>query len=226
MSTKAVIFDVDGVLVDSYQPHFQSWRLVLAEMGVDFTEAEFRATFGRTSLDIIRELYGEMSAEEAQQLDDRKEAAYRDLIQVDFPAVDGAVELIDALDDAGFALAVGSSGPTENVLLTLDCLGRREKFGAVITRTEVTRGKPDPQVFQLGAERLGVPPPLSAVIEDAKPGIEAANRAEMTSIALTGTATREEFVHADLVVDSLRELSPKRIGALIAGVSGDSSSPG
>lgn len=217
VSTKAVIFDVDGVLVDSYQPHFESWRVVLAEMGVEFTEADFRATFGRTSLDIIHELYGDMSEEEARRVDDCKEALYRDIIREEFPAVDGAAELIDALAEAGFALAVGSSGPSENVLLTLDCLGRREKFCAVVTRMDVTRGKPDPQVFQIGAERLGVPPQWCAVIEDARPGIEAANRAEMASIALTGTATREQLSHAMLVVDSLRELSPQRIGELIEG---------
>ena len=217
MTEKAVIFDVDGVLIDSYQPHYESWKRTLAELGSEFTEAEFRATFGRTSLDIIKGLYGEMSDEEAQQVDDRKEAAYRDLIRDDFPAIDGAVELIDALADAGFALAVGSSGPSENVLLTLDCLGRREKFGAVVTRTDVTRGKPDPQVFQIGAERLGVPPHQCAVVEDAVPGIEAANRAEMASIGLTGTATREQLSHARLVVDSLRELTPERVSELIEG---------
>ena len=217
MMKKAVIFDVDGVLVDSYQPHFESWRQTLAELGVEFTEQQFRATFGRTSLDIIKQLYGEMSDEEAHRVDDRKEAAYRDIIRDDFPAIDGAAELVDALSDAGFALAVGSSGPSENVLLTLECLGRKDKFGAIVTRVDVTRGKPDPQVFQIGAERVGVPPHLCAVIEDAVPGIEAANRAEMSSIALTGTATREQLSHAKHVVDSLRELSPEQIATLIEG---------
>ena len=215
MTQKAVIFDVDGVLVDSYQPHFESWRDILAELGVEFTEADFRATFGRTSLDILKQLYGDMSLEEAERVDERKEALYRDMIRDNFPAIDGAGELIDALVTAGFAIAVGSSGPKENVELTLECLGRKEKFGAVVTRVDVTRGKPDPQVFQIGAERLGVPPELCAVIEDAVPGVEAANRAEMTSIALTGTAPREKLAHAQFVVDSLRELSPEKISQLI-----------
>ncbi|MCG8450479.1 MAG: HAD family phosphatase [Pirellulales bacterium] len=83
-------------------------------------------------------------------------------------------------------------------------------------RVDVTRGKPDPQVFQIAAERLSVPPAQCCVVEDAPAGIEAANRAEMTSIALTGTATRDQLAHADLVVDSLRELSPKVIVKLLA----------
>ena len=218
MSKHAVIFDVDGVLVDSYQAHFKSWQLMLAEQGVEFTEAEFRATFGRTSADIIAELYrGDLPSEEVTRLDDRKEALYRDLIREEFPAIDGAAELVDALASAGFALAVGSSGPPENIELTLDKLERTEKFGSVVTRIDVTRGKPDPQVFQIGAERLGVAPDNCAVVEDAPAGIEAANRAEMASIGLTGTATREELSHARLIVDSLRDLSPEKIKTLIAG---------
>ena len=219
MTQLAVIFDVDGVLVDSYQPHLESWQQMLAEVGINFTEDQFRATFGRTSGDILNELSeGKYSLEELAAFDERKEALYRDMIRDDFPEIDGAGELVDALSAAGFALAVGSSGPPENIELTLECLGRADKFGAMITRVDVTRGKPDPQVFQIAAERLGVPPECCCVVEDAPPGVEAANRAEMTSIALTGTATREGLSHANLVVDSLRELSPQSITELIAQV--------
>lgn len=215
MTERAVIFDVDGVLVDSYQAHFQSWRAMLGEQGVEFTEAEFRATFGRTSADIIAELYqNDLSADEIERLDDLKEALYRDIIRDNFSAVDGAAELIDSLEAAGFRLAVGSSGPPANVMLTLESLGRVNSFGAIVTGADVTRGKPDPQVFQLGAERLGVLASQCTVVEDAAAGVEAANRAGMTSIGLTGTATREQLAHARLVVDRLGELSPGRIAEL------------
>ena len=216
MPKQAVIFDVDGVLVDSYQAHLRSWQQMLAEQGVEFTEAEFRITFGRTTGDILRELCGQETPDDKlQAFDDRKEALYREMVRQDFPAIDGAGELIDALAAAGVALAVGSSGPPENIELTLDCLGQADKFAARVTRVDVTRGKPDPQVFQIAAERLGMPPVQCCVVEDAPAGIEAANRAEMTSIALTGTATRDQFAHADLVVDSLRELSPVVIEELL-----------
>lgn len=218
VTLQAVIFDVDGVLVDSYQAHFQSWRLMLAEQGSEFTEEEFRATFGRTSRDIIAQLYeGQLSDDQISRLDDLKEALYRDILRKDFPAVDGAVELVESLADAGFAMAVGSSGPPENVELTLNCLACGQLFAARVTGGDVTRGKPDPQVFLLAAERLGVSPTRCAVVEDASAGVEAANRAEMASIGLTGTATRDELSHARLVVDSLRELSPSAISQLIDG---------
>jgi beta-phosphoglucomutase len=214
----AVIFDVDGVLTDSYQAHFQSWRRLFSDIDAEFTEDQFRATFGRTNRDIFGELYGgQMDDEEMRRLGDRKEAYYREIVSKTFTPLPGAIELIDALHEAGFKLAVGSSGPPENIQLTLEKLGRANSFSARVTSRDVTRGKPDPQVFSLAAERLGLPPSQCAVIEDAPQGIEAANRAGTTSIAVTGTTTREKLAHARLVVNSLTELSPQQIAALIKG---------
>ena len=218
----AVIFDVDGVLTDSYVPHFQSWQHMFGEIGVEFTDEQFRSTFGRTNRDIFRELYGgEMSEERSRALGDRKEQLYREIITENFTPLPGAIELIDALAAAGFKLAVGSSGPPENIALTLQKLGRAERFAAIVTGADVQRGKPDPQVFLLAAERIGVPPERWAVIEDAPQGIEAANRAGMTSIAVLGTTSREKLAHAKLVVDSLNELSPPRIAELINSIAPD-----
>lgn len=212
MARTAVIFDVDGVLIDSYQAHFQSWLKMFGEHGASFTEDEFRKTFGRTSHDIISALYGaHLSDDEIRAWDNRKEALYREIIKENFPTVDGAAELLDALHQTGFRLGVGSSGPPENIVLTLECLGRAPLFAAVVTRIDVARGKPDPQVFQIAGQRLGVPPEQCVVVEDAPAGIEAANRAGMASVALTGTATRAELSHAKLVVDSLRELTPENL---------------
>jgi beta-phosphoglucomutase len=212
----AVIFDVDGVLTDSYAPHFQAWQRMFAELGVQFTDDQFRQTFGRTNPDIFAELYsGEMTDKRSRELGDLKEAYYREIISRDFTPLPGAVELIDALHAAGFKLAVGSSGPPENIALTLDKLGRADRFIAAVSGADVHRGKPDPQVFQLAGERLGVPPQRCAVIEDAAPGVEAANRAGMTSIAVLGTTTRDKLAHAKLVVDTLKELSPEKIASLV-----------
>jgi beta-phosphoglucomutase len=215
-SPYAVIFDVDGVITDSYDAHYQSWQRMFGEIGVDFTDEQFRSTFGRTNRDIFAELYpGEMTAERGRELGDRKELFYREIVNENFTPLPGAVELIDSLHAAGFKLAVGSSGPPENVSLTLKKLGRAHRFAAAVTGADVTRGKPDPQVFLLAAERLDVSPERCAVIEDAPQGIEAANRAGMTSIAVLGTTTRDKLAHAKLVVESLNELSPGRVADLI-----------
>jgi beta-phosphoglucomutase len=216
MTTPAVIFDVDGVLVNSYQAHFASWSKLYHELGRDYTEAQFAADFGRTSRDILRRTLGDtLSEDRIRTLDERKEGIYRDLLREQFPAMDGAISLIDALAEDGFLLAVGSSAPLANIVLSLEKLGRTAKFSAIVTGADVTRGKPDPQVFQLAAERLAIPPTQCAVIEDAVHGVEAARCAGMTSIGLTGTVPRERLAAADLVVDHLDELSPRKLRDLI-----------
>ena len=214
----AVIFDVDGVLVDSYHAHFRSWQLLLAEHGLEMTEPQFAETFGRTSREVIRQFAGEGRFSEGQvaQMDERKETMYREIVSQDFREMEGASELVEALHDAGFAVAVGSSGPPENVELVLKRLGAGRLFGAVVTGTDVTRGKPDPQVFLLAAERLRRPPACCAVVEDARPGIAAARAADMAAIGLVSTGrTPDELKAADLTVRSLQELTPAVIRRLI-----------
>jgi HAD superfamily hydrolase (TIGR01509 family) len=210
MNRLAVIFDMDGVLVDSYQTHLASWKRAAAERGLGMTDADFARTFGRTSRDIIHLLWpGKCSDEEAALFDVRKEALYREILGEHFPEMDGAGELIGALHAAGFALAVGSSGPPENVELVRGKIGNGGFFTAAVTGAEVKRGKPDPQVFLLAAGKLGIEPAHCAVIEDAPVGVEAARRAGMYSIGLLGTAAKEKLAaHAHIVVASLRELSP------------------
>lgn len=218
MPQLAVIFDMDGVLVDSYQAHWQSWRFMAGEVGRELTEEQFIRTFGRTSREIIAEHWGAdaLTPEEIQAFDRRKEALYREIVANDFPAMDGARELIRELHAAGFKLAVGSSGPPENVALAVEKLDARDLFHAVVTGADVSRGKPDPQVFLTAAARLGVEPGHCAVIEDAPVGIAAANAAGMASIALLSTGhTRERSAAARLIVDALCELSAQRISNLI-----------
>lgn len=221
MSTLGVIFDMDGVLVDSYHAHFASWSRLYKELGVDYSEAKFAADFGRTSRDILQRQFGDdFPLEEIRKLDDRKEALFREELTEAFPVMDGAIELIDGLAADGFLMAVGSSGPPENIALCLEKLGRRDKIGAVVTGADVSRGKPDPQVFQLAASCLELPAGSCAVVEDAVHGVEAANRAGMSSIGLTGTVERAKLAIANLVVDSLRELSAARIRDLVVSRTG------
>lgn len=210
MQQPAVIFDIDGVLIDSYQAHLQSWQKVAMDHGREMTEAQFAVTFGQTSRDIIRQLWTDdsLSDQQVTALDDEKEAAFRDIITADYPLMPGALELIDSLHTAGYLLAVGSSGPPENVELTLDKLDRRNAIGAAVTGADVTRGKPDPQVFQIAAARLGVLPARCVVIEDAAVGVAAANAAGMLSVALVSTGhMREEYDAAAHIIQRLEELS-------------------
>ena len=221
--TYGVIFDVDGVLIDSYQPHFQSWLRLMQELDVPLSEPQFRETFGRTNRDILDCLLPQpIIPERVRQLGDRKEEIYRSLLPGYFRPMPGAVLLIDQLLDAGYRLAVGSSGPPEDLALTLELLERGDCFQAVVTGNDVRRGKPDPEVFLLAAARLELPAGHCAVIEDAPHGITAAKRAGMVGVALLGTATREQLSEADIVVERLLELTPRRMADYLSqGLSGN-----
>ena len=216
----AVIFDMDGVLVDSYQAHWESWHFMAEELGRGLTEEQFIRTFGKTSREIIAEHWGEnaLTPEEIAVFDHRKEGLYREMVANDFPAMDGAKELIQGLHRAGYGLAIGSSGPPANVALAVERLNAERLFHTLVTGKDVRRGKPDPEVFLTAASRLGVPPERCAVVEDAPVGIAAANAAGMTSIALLSTGhTAKSVAEARVIVRSLRDLSPERVRELISG---------
>lgn len=215
----AVIFDMDGVLVNSYQAHFRAFLKMTAAHDLVMTEADFARIFGRTTRDIVATLWpGKFTDDQVVQFDLEKEAAYRDLLVEHFPEMDGAGDLIVALHAAGFGLAIGSSGPAENVAVVRKCIHGGNLISATVNGSEVKHGKPDPEVFLLAARKLGVDPSRCAVVEDAVVGVQAARRAGMLSIGLLGTASAEALAkYAHWVVGSLRDLSPPAIAAAIQG---------
>ncbi len=209
---EAVIFDLDGVLIDSSDAHFESWRRLARDLGRTVTEEQFKSTFGRQNRDIIPMLFGEsLSPERIEELGETKERYYREIVRDNVPALPGAADLVRACADAGLRCAVGSSGHPKNIDLALRALGIDSIIATVVSGHDVTKGKPDPQVFLLAAERLGIAPETCAVIEDAPAGIEAALAAGMTAVAVTTEHPRERLSHAHLVVEGVHDLSPDRI---------------
>jgi beta-phosphoglucomutase len=219
MAEFGVIFDVDGVLIDSYTAHFESWKRLFREHGRDYSLEEFVWGFGRTSREVLSKQWPDpITPEGIDELAARKEAYYREIVAADFPAIDGAAELFHALGAARVPIAVGSSGPPENVQLVIDKLGVRPLIKSRITGADVQRGKPDPQVFQLAGAGLGLQPDRCVVIEDATVGIAAARAAGMKCVGLASTGrTVEELQAADLVIRSMRDLNPARLGSLVDG---------
>jgi beta-phosphoglucomutase len=213
---RAVIFDMDGVLIDSYQAHMEAWMRLGGQLGRPITEREFIPTFGRRNKEIFGALWPDVPDADIDRLAETKEATYREIVMACRPTMDGAVELLDALKAAGFLIAVGSSGPPENVEVAMRCLGKTHPFDAIVTGRDVTHGKPHPEVFLKAAEKLGIEPRCCAVVEDSLAGLEAAARAGMAPVGLTGTFARGPLSEkAALVVESLKELTPRRIAALI-----------
>jgi len=212
-----VIFDMDGVLVDSAAPHWESWRLLAKEEGTTVREQRFWETFGRPSADVVPALFGPVSPADLKRLSDRKEAIYRDLVGTTPPIVPGAGDLVRALRDHGVRVAIGSSGPPENVELVAKALGKGAKFDATVTADDVKRGKPHPDVFAITADRLGLPAERCVVIEDAPVGVEAARAAGCRCIGVTIYQPKEALDAADLLVRALADVRVEDVVKLVTG---------
>jgi beta-phosphoglucomutase len=182
----AVIWDVDGTMVDTSELHFQAWSAVARELGQPFTRADFAATFGRRNPEIVRQLFpGRFSERDLEALAERKEQLYRDAAGKGVTLLPGTGPLLEALAAAGFHQAIGSSAPRANLELILEVTGTARFFDVIVAMEDTQRGKPDPQVFQVAAERLGVRPGRCVVIEDAVAGVQAAKAAGMKCLAVS-----------------------------------------
>jgi beta-phosphoglucomutase len=215
----AALWDVDGTLVDTAEQHFQAWAATARERGRPFNRDDFARTFGRRNPEILHILFGDaVEGQEALDLADRKEALYRDAAARGVDLLPGVRALLEDLDRAGFRQAVGSSATRANLDLILRLAGVARFFPAVIAAEDTQRGKPDPQVFLLAAERLGIPPERCVVLEDAVAGVQAAKAGGMKCIAVRFVGHHSEealrTAGADLVVATLEQASAATVRRL------------
>lgn len=213
----AAIWDMDGVLVDTGQAHYQSWVEVLAKRGVSLPYEEFSSTFGMNNQSILKMWLGaDTPQSEIDRVGDEKETIFRRLVVGRIQPLPGVVALLEGLRSAGFRQAVASSAPQANIDALLDTTRLRPLFDAVVS-VALLPGKPDPAVFLEAAARLGVPPAQCVVVEDAVAGVEGARRAGMRCIAVTTTNPAGLLQAADLVVDSLEQVSPETFAGILSG---------
>jgi beta-phosphoglucomutase len=219
--TPAIIWDVDGTLVDTAAHHFHAWARFAAEIGQPFTRADFAATFGMRNPEILRKLF-DPGADDAlcAKWGERKEDLYRASVREEGTALlPGVAKLLAAFADAGWPQAVGSSAPVGNLDLLLGITNTRRYFGAVVTGDDVSRGKPDPEVFLTAASKLGVEPRRCVVFEDAVAGVEAAKAGGMACVAVTfvghHSAEKLRAAGADVVVASLEEVRAEQVAELV-----------
>lgn len=200
------IFDHDGVLVDTLELHQQAWLDLGRRTGLGLTAEFIHETFGMTNPCIFRLLLGDaISDAEMARYSELKEECYRSRAKGRIALIDGVREVLDALTAAGSRLAIGSSGVRENLDLTVRECGLEGRFAAIAALEDITRGKPDPQVFLLAAARSGVSPARSVVFEDAPVGIKAAKAAGMYAVGVTNSHPAGPLwdAGADEVVESL-----------------------
>jgi HAD superfamily hydrolase (TIGR01509 family) len=211
--TRAVLWDLDGTLVDSADYHWLSWRDTLAAEGTAVTREQFLASFGQKNDRILREWLGpDAPADRIRRIGDAKEVAYRRLAQErGLRPLPGAAAWADRLHAEGWKQAIASSAPRLNVEVMLRVLALDRDFDAIVSAEDVTAGKPDPQVFLKAAAAVAVDPQRCIVVEDAAAGIEAARRAGMKCIGVNRAVTLD----ADIAVRSLDDLPPDAFDRLL-----------
>lgn len=202
---KAIIFDLDGVIVDTARFHYQAWKRLAQELGFYFSleqNERLKGVSRMESLELLYEFGGlELPSEEKQiELATKKNDWYRENILKMTPReiLPGVEKFLDELKKANYKLAIGSS--SKNAGTILERIGYDNFFDAVVDGTKITNSKPDPEVFLKAAEELGINPNNCVVVEDAHAGIEAAHKANMKTI---GIGNKQVLFNADIVIPDL-----------------------
>jgi len=211
---RAVLWDMDGTLIDSEEFHWISWRDTLANEGISITREQFLSSFGQRNDSIIPRLLGAAATpERIERIATAKEELYRHLVRSEgISPLPGVARWLHDLHKEGWLQAIASSAPRANVDTVLEVLSATHIFQGIVSAEDVHRGKPDPEVFLAAASRVGVPPERCIVVEDAVAGVQAARNAGMKSI---GVNRNGKTLPADRVVQSLDLLESDAFDALM-----------
>lgn len=197
----ALIFDMDGTMVDNMMTHHRGWQKTLAAYGLQLTLEDVVATCHGKNVEIIERLFpGKYSLAERERISFEKESGYREIFLSELRLLDGLPELLETARQAGIPMGIGTAAPQANVDFVLDNLNIRHYFQAVIHADDVEKGKPEPEVFFKVADRLGVSYHQCLVFEDSPTGARTALNAGMKAIILTTTHRAEEFAEIVSVV--------------------------
>ncbi|MDR2757622.1 MAG: HAD family phosphatase [Planctomycetaceae bacterium] len=207
----AVIFDMDGVLVDNYHFHKRAFAEYFSQYGITLTPA----MLGRGNEDLMAELFPNENKQRHQELAAGKEAYYRQIYQPHIKPVAGLVELLQDLKRNNILIAVGSSGPEENINFVLDQLKIRNYFDVVVSAAMVQKAKPAPDIYLKSAELLNSEPENCLVFEDALAGIHAALAAKMKVIGITTSLPKEKLVETNKIINDFTEITVAEIKQII-----------
>ncbi len=213
-SPRAVLWDMDGTLINSEEFHWISWRDTMANEGIVITREQFLSSFGQRNDSILSRWLGAAATpERMERIANAKEELYRRLIRENgISPLPGVANWVRQLHEQGWLQAVASSAPRANIEVVLAALAATHTFQALVSAEDVRKGKPDPEVYLTAASRVGVLPERCIVVEDAVAGIEGARRAGMRTI---GVSHNGQALGADLVVQSLDLLDPDAFEKLL-----------
>ena len=194
LRTKALIFDMDGTMIDNMMVHHHAWQRKLKSLGLELSIEQVKRDIHGVNHEIINRLFGDKyTAHEGEQIAREKEAEYRALYIDKIKLLPGLKSFLQRAKAVGVPMGIGTAAPVENMDFVLDTLGIREYFGALIHSGQVKKGKPDPEVFKKVAEQLNIPLTDCLIFEDSPTGAQAAANGNTKSIILTTTHHKKEF---------------------------------
>jgi beta-phosphoglucomutase len=212
-AARAVLWDMDGTLIDSAEYHWLTWHETLAELGVELTREGFAGWFGSRNDRILKRYFDAMPTDEMRRVGELKEERYRTLVRRDgITLLPGVREWLERLANAGWRQAVASSAPPANIHVLLEVLDLEGLLQATVSAEEVPHGKPAPDVFLRAAEKLRVPPDRCVVVEDAAVGVEAGRSGGMRTIGIAGP---HGTLEADIVTPTMADLPEDTFDRLV-----------
>ncbi|MDX2304591.1 MAG: HAD family phosphatase [Microscillaceae bacterium] len=215
MSNFAVIFDMDGVIVDSNPYHKTALKQFAQKYGYDLNEEEMKLKiYGRTNKEWIPNLFGEISPEQVKIYAQEKEQLFRDLYKKAIEPFGGVKDFIIELECQQIVKAIGTSAPRENVDFVLEKCGLDFYFQTILDESHVNHGKPNPEIYLKVAAALKFDPNRCIVFEDSLSGVKAAQDAGCKVVGITTTHTAEELAHTDLVIEDFFDLEIEQLEAL------------
>lgn len=215
MPNQLIIFDFDGVLVDTEYATFDFYREALKPHGIFLQESDFKLKKGRKSMDFFRDALKEKFNEAfAKDLTKMKRDKFLTDIKAYVKPIPGGFELVKQCKDAGLTLVIGSQNERELLEAAVDTYGIRQYFNTILSLQDVKNKKPDPELFLLAMQRTNIPSELAIVIEDSAHGITAGNAAGCKTIAVLSNSTKEEMTHATLIVEKIQDLTPEQLKLL------------
>lgn len=211
---RAVLWDMDGTLIDSEELHWISWRDTMAKEGRSITREQFLSSFGQRNDSVIPRWLGVAATpERINSISQAKDELFRQLVRKNgISPLPGVKNWVHRLHERGWLQAIASSAPRANIEVVLEALAATHCFQGIVSAEDVRRGKPDPEVYLTAASRVGVSPHSCVVVEDATAGVEGAHSAGMRSIGVSRNGKR---LPADMVVQSLDLLDSEAFETLL-----------
>ncbi len=205
---KAVVFDMDGTMVDNMMIHHKAWQKKLKEYGLPLSLEEVKENIHGVNHEILERLFGDrFSPEERIKISGEKEAAYREIFAEDLKLIHGLQEFLENLKSSDIKMGVASAAPVENVDFVLDGLGLRSYFHAMLHAGDVSKGKPDPEIFLKACRQLGVDPSNCVVFEDSPTGALSGVNAGCPVVVITTTHNPDEFSHIKGIKTFIKDFS-------------------